>query len=224
MSLAAETREAARARPFVLDALRAGVLNHSAAAAWLAEEADLGGDGDADADAIATALRRFREELPPYATTERAASVSMRSGVGVVDGPEADGSGDADPLLRVGGAAVVSEGRDTAILATGDVAGGGIDSDREGVTEPIFGCHVPHPDDRYEWFEGEAFGEHAFAEFGVVVDDALRPMGEGGTPEFSNLRAAGAVIGGYDYPAEKSASGVSIATGYATGRRAAREG
>ncbi|ACV11646.1 glycerol-3-phosphate dehydrogenase, anaerobic, B subunit [Halorhabdus utahensis DSM 12940] len=109
------------------------------------------------------------------------------------------------------------------VLATGDVAGGGIDSDRDGVTEPIFGCHVPHPDDRYEWFEGEAFGEHAFAEFGVVVDDALRPMGEGGTPEFSNLRAAGAVIGGYDYPAEKSASGVSIATGYAAGWRAAKE-
>ena len=126
MSLAADTREAARARPFVLDALRAGALNHSAAAAWLAEEADLGGDGDADADAIATALRRFREELPPYATTERAASVSMRSGVGVVDGPEADGSGDADPLLRVGGAAVVSEGRDTAILATGDVDAGAL--------------------------------------------------------------------------------------------------
>jgi len=42
----------------------------------------------------------------------------MRSGVGVVDG---DSLEDADPLLRVGGAAVVPEGRDTAILATGTV-------------------------------------------------------------------------------------------------------
>ena len=121
MSLAADTREAARARPFVLDALRAGALNHSAAAAWLADEADLGGDGDADTDAIATALRRFREELPAYATAERAASVSMRSGVGVVEGER-----DADPLLGVGGAAVVPEGRDTAILATGDVDAGAL--------------------------------------------------------------------------------------------------
>jgi len=64
-----------RARPFVLDALRAGVLNHSAAAAWLADEAGL----DGDPDAIATALRRFREELSDYATADRAASVSMRS-------------------------------------------------------------------------------------------------------------------------------------------------
>ncbi|WP_144799834.1 DUF7523 family protein [Halorubrum depositum] len=125
MSLAADTREAARARPFVLDALRAGVLNHSAAAAWLADEADLGGgDADADTDAIATALRRFREDLPAYATAERAASVSMRSGVGVLEGKR-DAAGDgADSLLRVGGAAVVSEGRDTAVLATGDVDAG----------------------------------------------------------------------------------------------------
>jgi len=123
MSLAADTRDAVRARPFVLDALRAGVLNHSAAAAWLADAADLGGDGDADTEAIATALRRFREELPAYATAERTASVSMRSGVGVVD---ADGPGDAAPLLRVGGAAVVSEGGDTAILATGDVDAGAL--------------------------------------------------------------------------------------------------
>jgi len=126
MSLAAETREAARARPFVLDALRAGVLNHSAAAAWLADEADLG--GDADTDAIAAALRRFREELPAYATAERAASVSMRSGVGMIEGDDRGGA-DAettDPLLRVGSAAVVSEGRETAVLATGDVDAGAL--------------------------------------------------------------------------------------------------
>jgi len=123
MSLAADTREAARTRPFVLDALRAGVLNHSAAAAWLADEADLGGDGAADTDAIATALRRFREELPAYATAERSASVSMRSGVGVV---ERERDADTDPLLSVGGAAVVPEGRDTAILATGDVDAGAL--------------------------------------------------------------------------------------------------
>jgi len=119
MSLAAETREAARSRPFVLDALRAGVLNHSAAAAWLADEVGLGDDGDADTDAIATALRRFREELSEYATAGPEASVSMRSGVGAVESPEDDSA--PDPLLRVGGTAVVSEGRDTAILATGAV-------------------------------------------------------------------------------------------------------
>ena len=112
MSLAAETRAAVRARPFVFDALRAGLLNHSAAAAWLAETADL----DGDADAIAAALRRFREELPAYATAPREATVSMRSGVGI-----ADATGEATPLLRVGDAAVVPEGDHTAVVATGGV-------------------------------------------------------------------------------------------------------
>ena len=114
MSLAAETREAVRARPFVRDALRAGLVNHSAAATWLAERADL----DGDPDAIAAALRRFREDLPAYETEARTASVAMRSGVGVVDDA---GDGDSDALLRVGDAAVVDGGDRTAILATGDV-------------------------------------------------------------------------------------------------------
>lgn len=122
MSLAADTREAVRARPFLHDALRAGLVNYSAAAAWLVDEADL----DGDPEAVATALRRFRDDLPPYATTEQSVSVSMRSGVGVVEGGDAadgdapDDAGD-DALLRVGDAAVVPEGRSTAIVAAGAV-------------------------------------------------------------------------------------------------------
>ncbi|WP_434522920.1 DUF7523 family protein [Halorubrum sp. AS12] len=115
MSLAAETREAVRAHPFVRDALRAGLVNHSAAATWLAERADL----DGDPDAIAAALRRFREELPAYETESRSTSVSMRSGVELIDG--ADDGGEEEVLLRVGDAAVVDGGDRTAILATGGV-------------------------------------------------------------------------------------------------------
>jgi len=124
MSLAAETREAVRARPFLRDALRAGVVNHSAAATWLAERDGL----DGDPDAIAAALRRFREDLPEYETEERDASVSMRSGVAVVESGDTElgetGGGEAEPdahLLRVGDAAVVDGGRRTAVLATGEV-------------------------------------------------------------------------------------------------------
>ena len=116
MSLAADTREAVRARPFLLDALRAGVVNYAAAAAWLTSVAGL----DGDEEAIAAALRRFRDDLPAYATAEHSASVSMRSGVGVVDGPSALRE-DADVLLRVGTVAVIDEGDDTALLVTGDV-------------------------------------------------------------------------------------------------------
>jgi glycerol-3-phosphate dehydrogenase subunit B len=110
---------------------------------------------------------------------------------------------------------------DQYVLATGGLVGKGVESDREGVHEPVFDCHVPHPDDRYDWFDGEAFGDHPFARFGVPTDDDLRPTGPEETAEFENLRAAGSVLGGYDFAAEKSGSGVSIATGYAAGRGAA---
>ena len=118
MSLAADTREAVRKRPFLLDALRAGLLNYSAAATWLVDDADL----DGDPDAVATALRRFREGLPSYTTESRSATVSMRSGVGLADGDDEDETNNAaDTLLHVGSVAVTDGGRDTAVLATGDV-------------------------------------------------------------------------------------------------------
>jgi len=112
---------------------------------------------------------------------------------------------------------------DQYVLATGGLVGKGVESDRDGVYEPIFDCHVPHADDRYDWFDGDVFGDHQFARFGVTTDGTLRPTGPDGRVEFENLRAAGSVLGGYDFAAEKSGSGVSIATGYAAGQDAAQE-
>ena len=106
------------------------------------------------------------------------------------------------------------------VLATGGLVGKGIDSDREGVREPLFDCHVSHSEDRYDWFDDDAFGDHGFATFGLTPDEQVRPEDGRGNPEFENLRAAGAVLGNYDYPAEKSASGVSLATGYRAGELA----
>lgn len=112
---------------------------------------------------------------------------------------------------------------DQIVLATGGLVGKGLDSDRESVTEPVFGCHVSHPADRYEWSEPEAFGDHAFARFGVVLDDELHPVAADGESHFENLRAAGGVVGGADVAREKSASGVSLATGAVAGRLAGEE-
>jgi glycerol-3-phosphate dehydrogenase subunit B len=108
------------------------------------------------------------------------------------------------------------------VLATGGLVGKGVKSRREGVYEPVFDCHVPHPDDRYEWFHDGAFDDHPFARFGVDVDRDLRPLDPEEDVEYGNLRAAGSVLGGYDLAAEKSGSGVSIATGYAAGRAAGK--
>ena len=134
-----------------------------------------------------------------------------------------DGEGRVERVYVEKHGARIPYAADQYVLATGGLVGKGIGSDRERVYEPVFDCHVPHPEDRYDWFENEAFGDHPFARFGVRTDEALRPTASDGTVEFENLRAAGSVIGGYDFAAEKSGSGVSIATGYAAGRRAAEE-
>jgi hypothetical protein len=103
MTVAAETRSAVRERPFLYDALRAGIVNYTAAARLL----DLG-----ETDAVAAALRRYSEELETPSPSERRASVSMRSGVGAIE----DGEG----LLSVGDATFgIGGGDHTAIVATG---------------------------------------------------------------------------------------------------------
>ncbi|WP_435195097.1 glycerol-3-phosphate dehydrogenase subunit GlpB [Natronomonas sp. EA1] len=106
------------------------------------------------------------------------------------------------------------------VLATGGLVGKGIDSTREVVREPVFGCHVAHPENRYEWFADGAYGDHPFARFGVGIDADARPLDGEGEVEYENLRAAGGVVGGADIAAEKSGSGVSLATGYVAGQRA----
>jgi glycerol-3-phosphate dehydrogenase subunit B len=111
-------------------------------------------------------------------------------------------------------------GANAFVLATGGFVGKGLRSDRKSVEEPIFGCHVPHPEDRYDWFVDDAFGDHPFARFGIRSDASLRPLDADSDAEFANLHAAGAVLGGADIAREKSASGVSLATGVVAGREA----
>jgi glycerol-3-phosphate dehydrogenase subunit B len=107
---------------------------------------------------------------------------------------------------------------ESVVLATGDLAGPGLVADRAGVHERTFDCHVDHPDDRLAWTDARLLGDHAFARFGVSVDDHLRPLDGTGRPEYENLRAAGRIVGGFDYDTEHSADGVALVTGYAAGR------
>jgi glycerol-3-phosphate dehydrogenase subunit B len=149
-----------------------------------------------------------------------AAGAGIETGNPVVD---FDGGDRVETVYVEKNGARIPNRADEYVLATGGLVGKGVESDRGGVREPVFDCHVPHADDRYEWFDGDAFGDHAFARFGVETDGDLRPLDAAGDPEFANLYAAGAVLGGYDYAAEKSGGGVSIATGYSAGRTAAQE-
>lgn len=102
VSLAARTRAAVRRHPFILTALRAGVLNHAAAARFL--------DLDGDPDAIAAALRRFGQSLPAFERTDRTVTVRMRR------------SRAAEfPLISIDGSDIDLEADETLILVTGDV-------------------------------------------------------------------------------------------------------
>ncbi|MFC6786170.1 hypothetical protein ACFQFH_09800 [Halobaculum halobium] len=109
MTVAEETRAAVRERPFLYDALRAGVVNYAAAAATL--------DIDADRDAVATALRRFADELDGEVGDDADARVRLERGVGAVEG-DTDAP---EPLLAAGGTAYAGgAGNSTAVVAAGD--------------------------------------------------------------------------------------------------------
>ncbi|MDG5820613.1 hypothetical protein [Natronococcus sp. A-GB7] len=111
MSLASETRRAVDEEPFLVAALRAGVVNYTAAARYL--------DVDGETDAVATAIRRYAEELPAYGTDAREVRVRMERGIT----PAAiDGSQPETALFAIGGTSFRSDSGDlTAIVATGDV-------------------------------------------------------------------------------------------------------
>ena len=121
MSLAEETRDAVRDRPFLQEALRAGVLNYTAAARFLAGDVDAA-TGEEGVEAIATALRRYRESLPAYEESPRDARVTMQSGLGTVESSE-------DALLAVGDAAFAPDaGSLTGVVVNGEVDAGALGS------------------------------------------------------------------------------------------------
>ncbi|SIQ98324.1 hypothetical protein SAMN05421858_1023 [Haladaptatus litoreus] len=113
MSLAETTREAVRRHPFLYSALRAGVLNYTAAARFLSDEI-----GD-DTDAIATALNRFSDDVSAFCDDSRDVRVTMQSGLGEQEGSE---ESDSSPILTVGDTGFAPDtGSMTAVLATGNV-------------------------------------------------------------------------------------------------------
>lgn len=120
MTVAERTRAAVRDHPFLYDALRAGVVNYTAAARFL----DIDTDSGPDVDAVAAALRRYATDLD-YCPPEGDARVTVESGLGTAAhraNTGAGAGGDSDVLLAVGDTALVAdEGSLTVVLATGDV-------------------------------------------------------------------------------------------------------
>ncbi len=114
---------------------------------------------------------------------------------------------------------------DAFVLATGHHIGGGIRGGRM-PEEPLAGLGVFH--DGRPATAGGARLRHleyldAAAEMrsGLMTDKQLRPLNEQGGARYSNLFAAGAVLGGYDY-AGVCGFGVPLLTGWLAGTFAAK--
>ena len=109
---------------------------------------------------------------------------------------------------------------DAFVLASGRFIGGGLVKRRR-THEPLLGLGV--------FWEGEAAAASrrlprleylepgpAFAA-GLMTDEQLRPLGADGRVAYENLRAAGAVLGGWDEGGEMG-FGVPLLTGWLAGR------
>jgi glycerol-3-phosphate dehydrogenase subunit B len=124
-------------------------------------------------------------------------------------------------VRRAGG-----EGADHFILATGRYIGGGLVKNGM-VREPLLDLGV--------FYEGQGVDEAYPAQLhhleyvspepafrtGLLTDSSLRPLDWAGQAPFENLRAAGSVLGGYDY-ARGFGFGVPLLTGWLAGTWAAR--
>jgi glycerol-3-phosphate dehydrogenase subunit B len=99
------------------------------------------------------------------------------------------------------------------VLATGGVAGNGIEANRDGtLTERVAGLPVAGFEDRLAYVGGRFLGDHPLGAAGVRVDAELRPVGDSGEPLAANVRCVGGLLAGHDPTAEGSREGVALAT------------
>ena len=99
------------------------------------------------------------------------------------------------------------------VLATGGVAGHGIEAHRDGrLTETAAGLPVSGPGDRAGFFDQRFLADHPLWAAGVRVDAELRPAGADGSPLLTNARCVGSLLAGHDPVAEGSREGVALAT------------
>ena len=99
------------------------------------------------------------------------------------------------------------------VLATGGVAGRGIEAARDGtLAEVVAGLPVAGFGDRMAFLADRFLGDHPLGMAGVRVDADLRPLHPSGTPVFENVRCVGGLLAGHDPTVEGSREGVALAT------------
>jgi glycerol-3-phosphate dehydrogenase subunit B len=102
---------------------------------------------------------------------------------------------------------------DEVVLATGGVAGHGIEANRDGsLSEVVAGLPVAGFANRAGFVAGHFLAAHPMGAAGVRVDAELRPLGDDGAPLLANLRCVGGLLAGHDATVEGSREGVALAT------------
>lgn len=117
----------------------------------------------------------------------------------------------------------------SVILATGKYAAGGLVGDANGLHEVIFNLpvltgvqlpvHNTRPRNLTRNISIQPKG-HTLFECGVGTDSRFHPTDSNGEVFAENMFAAGSILGGYNYPVEKSGLGVALTTGRACGKLA----
>jgi glycerol-3-phosphate dehydrogenase subunit B len=129
--------------------------------------------------------------------------------------------GDRVTAVRSEGASrVLSTRCQELVLATGGVAGNGIEANRDGtLAEKVAGLPVESFGERTAFMADRFLGEHPLGAAGVRVDADLRPLhgaGPGragpGEPVLTNVRCVGGLLAGHDPTVEGSREGVALAT------------
>ena len=122
--------------------------------------------------------------------------------------------GDRVTAVRSEGASRVLATRcQELVLATGGVAGNGIEANRDGtLTERVAGLPVDGFEDRLAYLGGRFLGDHPLAAAGVRAFAELRPVDASGVPVAANIRCVGGLLAAHDPTAEGSREGVALAT------------
>jgi glycerol-3-phosphate dehydrogenase subunit B len=145
----------------------------------------------------------------------RAGGARIVLGVRVVGARTTGGRIEAVDVAQATG--TVSYPAGAVVLASGGFASGGLELDSFGVTrDTVFGLPLigVWETDRVRFAPGY-FDAQPLAGAGLGTDDSLRPVDAHGTPVYTNLYAAGAILGGAVPWKEKSGTGISVATGFA---------
>lgn len=179
--------------------------------------------GPANADAVSKLAElvdanvQFAATLPPLVPGVRVQNMLRKrfqnlGGTVLVGDQVTGGKFDGSKLVSVATAKLTDEtiSAQQFVLATGSFMSHGLESNYQGVYEPVFGFDVDATDGRHDWTKECVYDAQPYMGFGVSTDAALHVKKGGKTVD--NVFAAGAVLSGHNYIKLADGTGVDMLT------------